>query len=545
MTLVPAPLGATPIGPRPATLDIPGPRSGRRASPALLVTAAAVGLVFASPLAYLLLRNLQLGGDLPALLTSSDTLGPLSRSLGLAASVTVGASVLGTALAWVVVRTDVAGRRLWKLLVPLPLVLPSFVGAAALVSAVAGGGPLPALPDVRGFSGALFVLTLLTYPYVYLTVAARLATLSTSPEESARLLGRRPAQVVGSVVLPQISTSIEAGALLVFLYVLSDFGAVSIVGYDTLTGAIYENRLFRPEVSIALSLVLGLLALVVVGVERARSRRRVAAPGRRSRALTLTPLGRWRAAATAGVVAVVLATLVAPLVVLGWWAVRGLANGTGGGRALAGDLGELGGPIVNTALVGLVTAAVAVAVVLPVAELTARYRARAGEVSNTLVVAGFALPGTVLALALGFWSLQVPEAFGLYQSLPILVGAYVIHFGAQAMRAGQVAVASVPSRMEDAARMLGADRPRRFLTIEAPLMRPGLVAGAGMVLLSTMKELPATLLLAPTGFETLATRTWQANSQGFLAKTGLTSLVLVALSAVLTWLLVLRRSDAL
>ena len=135
----------------------------------------------------------------------------------------------------------------------------------------------------------------------------------------------------------------------------------------------------------------------------------------------------------------------------------------------------------------------------------------------------------------------LPEALGfLYQSLPLLVLAYVVHFGAQALRAGQVAVGGLPRRMGDAARMLGARRVRRLATVELPLMRPGLVSGGGLVLLSTMKELPATLLLAPTDFDTLATRIWGAYQGGFLAETGVTSLVLVALAGVLTWLLILR-----
>ncbi len=127
----------------------------------------------------------------------------------------------------------------------------------------------------------------------------------------------------------------------------------------------------------------------------------------------------------------------------------------------------------------------------------------------------------------------------------MLVFAYVVHFGAQSMRAAQVSVGSVPSRLHDAARMLGAGRARRFSTVDLPLMVPGLAAGAGLVLLSTMKELPATLLVAPRGFETLATRMWSATEDGFLDRAGLASLVLVLLSGALTWLLVVRRSERL
>jgi iron(III) transport system permease protein len=190
-----------------------------------------------------------------------------------------------------------------------------------------------------------------------------------------------------------------------------------------------------------------------------------------------------------------------------------------------------------------VTAVVAVALVLPLAYVTGRYRSRAGNAANALVVGGFALPGLVIALALASWAVRAPGSSLLYQSFPLLILAYVVHFGAQGVRASQVAVAAVPHRLDDAARLLGAGRRRRFATIDLPLMLPGLAAGAGLVLLSTMKELPATLLLRPLGFETLATRIWAATEDGFLAEAGLASLVLVLMSGALTWVLVVRRAE--
>ena len=201
--------------------------------------------------------------------------------------------------------------------------------------------------------------------------------------------------------------------------------------------------------------------------------------------------------------------------------------------------------MLNTAGIAVVTALVAVIVVLPVAFLSARYHSRVAGPAQTMVVAGFALPGIVIALAMVFLSLNTPVLQGLYQTFPLLVVAYVVHFGAQSVRAAGIAAGSVPARLDDAARMLGADRWRRLARIDLPLMAPGLAAGAGLVLLSTMKELPATLLLAPTGFETLATRIWSSTEANALAEAGLTALALLALSAVLTWFLVVRRADLL
>jgi iron(III) transport system permease protein len=516
---------------------------------ALWAASAVVAALFAVPFAYLVARSLSLGGDLWDTLASSRTRGPLVRSLALATSVAAAAAVVGTLTAWLTVRTDLPGRRVWRLLLPLPLVIPSFVGAAALLAAFAPGGLLSrlgfdALPRIDGFRGAFAVLVLLTYPYVLLPVSARLAQLPPSLEESARLLGRSPRQVARTVVLPQCAGAIWAGALLVFLYVLSDFGAVQLLRYDTLTRAIYSARLFDRTTSLTLSLLLGVLALAVVVAERETARRRsrfeVATSAGRP---MLVRLGRWKALATAVVAAVVGVALAAPVAVLAYWAWRGLTQGTTAAGALSAAPGRLLDPALNTVGASVVTAVVAVVIVLPVAYLTARHRGAAASGTNAVVVAGFALPGLVVALALAVLALQAPAALGLYQSMTLLVFAYVAHFGAQSLRAAQVAVAAVPRRLDDAARMLGAGRARRFATVDLPLMVPGLLAGGGLVLLSTMKELPATLLLAPPDVQTLATRVWQATEDGLLADASLASLVLVALSGVLTWLLVVRRQE--
>jgi iron(III) transport system permease protein len=202
--------------------------------------------------------------------------------------------------------------------------------------------------------------------------------------------------------------------------------------------------------------------------------------------------------------------------------------------ALVTDAGALAGPALNTVGVSLVAGAVALVSVLPVA-YASRRRGASGQIASAVVVAGFALPGLAIALALVFWTVGAPAPVGtLYGTLPLLVLAYVVHFGAQTLRTAEVAVGGVPGRLDEAARGLGAGRVRRFLRVELPLMGPGLLAGAGMVVLSTMKELPATLLLAPPGFQTLATKIWGAAEDAFLADAALASLVLIALSALLT-----------
>lgn len=530
--------GAVEAAPRPS------------APPLLLAASVLVAALFAVPFVYLVVRNVTEDANVLDILRSRSTLDPLLRTLWLATTVAVAATAIGTLLAWLTMRTDLPGRRLWRIACPLPLVLPSFVAGAALLTAFAPGGAAAELlkrvgvdstPTIEGYWGALVVLTFITYPYAYLPVAARMSGLPGSLDEAARLLGRGPVATFRLIIWPQIRSAASAGFLLVFLYVVSDFGVVQLMSYRTLTTRIFTTRLFDQPTSFALGLVLALVALGVVVLERAAAR---SVPERLAEA-SGTPfvvrLGRWKSAALGAVAVPVVLGLVAPVGVLGWWVYRGTVSDTPGFSSLGAGVGDLGGPAINTVLASLLAAAVALVVVLPAAYLITRYRSRIAGPLHAVLVAGFALPGLVIALSAVFMALQVPGLDFIYLTLPLLIFAYVVHFGAQAYGATQVGVQAADRRLEEAARTLGAGRLRRLRRVELPALMPALAAGGGLVMLSTMKELPATLLASPIGFETLATRVWNANEDGFLADAGLAALVLVGLSAVLTWALVIRR----
>ena len=239
-------------------------------------------------------------------------------------------------------------------------------------------------------------------------------------------------------------------------------------------------------------------------------------------------------------------SLVAPVSVLLWWALRGVARGDTSGSNLVADLSDLAAPALNTSAASVAAAVATIVMVAPVAYFTIRRPGRLGSVANAVIVGGFALPGLSIALSLVYFTLRGPSVIaGVYQTLPLLVVAYVVHFGAQAMGTAQVAVGSVPRRVEDAAQTLGVNKLQRLMRVELPLMMPGLLAGAGLVLLSAMKELPATLLLSPIGFETLSVKIWTGTQGALFADASLASLVLILTSGVLTWWLVIRRSDRL
>ena len=183
---------------------------------------------------------------------------------------------------------------------------------------------------------------------------------------------------------------------------------------------------------------------------------------------------------------------------------------------------------------------------MPIAILVGRYRDRIGRFTHSVVIATFAVPGILIAISLRFWTLRSGFLGDLlYNSMALLIFAYVVRFASLAMGIALIAVTTVPDGLHDAAATLGADRWRRFRSVDLPVMRPGLLAAGGLVVLSTMKELPISLIVAPIGFPTLTTRIFGSFEDAFVAEAGIMALVLVFTSALLSWFLVLRRADHL
>lgn len=493
-------------------------------------TAGAVAAVGVSllPLGYLLLRSADVGGDrlLREVLTPRVAV-LAGRSLALAGVVGVLCVALGLGLALLVTRTRVPLRRTLAVLAALPLAVPSYVAAYAWVAvSEAWGGA-----RFDGFWAAVVVLTLYTYPYVYLPVAAALTGTDPAPEEVARSLGRTPAQVFREVTLPQLRPALASGFLLAALYVLSDFGAVSILRVDTFTRAIFTafSSGFDRVGALGLSNVLVLLslALILAGADRFRARARY------GRSSTARPPGRvslgWATgpalAAAAGVLALALGVPAAALV-------RWAAAGASRPGALA-EIAEATGASLGVALLGaLLTTALA----LPLGLLVARTPTAAVLLAERATYLAHSLPGVVIGLSLVFFGVHV--AHGLYQTVWLLGLAYATLFLPLAVGAIAASAAQAPAGVEDAARSLGASPGAVFRRVTWPLTLPGVGAGAALVLLACLKELPATLLLRPTGLDTLATRVWSHTAVEAYAAAAPYAALIVLLAALPTWVLV-------
>lgn len=540
---------ATTATPVPTGRDGHGLRAAvnarRRGAPVLSVLALVVGAAAALPLTYLIIRSWEIGLDHSLeIATSQRALDLLVDTTLLAVAVTGFSILLAVPLAWLTVRTDLPGRRTWVVLTALPLTIPTYVGGYAFIAAIGPRGfaqgwlepvGVDEIPSIYGFWGACLVLTLFSYPYVLLTTRAAMRRIDPSLEEASRMLGRGRLETFIRVVLPQLRPSITAGALLVALYTLSDFGAVSLLRFDSFTRVIfvqYRASLDRSTAAVyGLMLVVLTLAVLAV-VQRTRGREqihRLHAGG--SRTAAIVPLGRWRWPAFAACSTLVLVALVIPLAVIVYWLQRGIDAGEP--LRLTTDL------VVNSLWASLLGALFAVVAAWPVAALSVRHPGRLSRLVEGMSWSGYALPGVVVALSLVFFGARVATPF--YQTMALLTFAYVVLFLPQAIGAIRSSMLQVTPSVEEASRLLGASPFMTFRRIVLPLTRPGVSAGGALVFLTAMKELPATLLLAPTGYDTLSTQVYNATVEAFFARAAAPALALVALSALPMAFLVTRE----
>ncbi len=492
------------------------------------------------PLVYLGIRAAGAGADGLAYLLQARTLAVIGNSLLLAGAVVVSSVLIGVPFAWLTARTDLPLRRFWLVAGLLTLVIPSYIGAITYIAAFGPRGLLQqalvpfgvtSLPPIYGFFGAWLAITLFTYPYIVLPVRAALLNTDPALEECAHSLGLNRWATFRRVTLPQLRPALAAGGLLAALYALSDFGAVALMRFDAFTRVIYVQYTssFDRSRAAILAVVLVLVTLVLLALSRRltaaqRNYRIGTGAGRQPRPVKL---GRWRVPALLFCALLVGVGTVVPVGVLASWVI--------GSPSVS--LNWHGAALNTVGASGLAALAVALAA-LPLAWLGARSSSRVGRWLCELSYLGNGLPGLVIALALVFFTANAVPA--LYQTLPVLVLGYATRFLPLSVGATRSALTQINPRLEEAGRSLGLRPWQVMVKITIPLARAGLLAGMALVFLSAMKELPTTLLLSPTGFETFAMQIWTAQKEVNFAQTAAPALVLVAVSAV-SLALILKR----
>jgi len=441
----------------------------------------------------------------------------LTNTLLLMLFTSIGAIIIGVPLALLLTYVKIPWQKFWLILLASPLALPSYLGAFTFYAAFGTGGEIENLtgistPSLDGLFGSSLIMALYTYPFVMLSTRAALSSLDASQVYAARTLGMSLLSSIWYVVLPRIRNGIAAGTLLAAMYALSDFGTPAIMGLDTFTREIYvEYNAFGLSQAAMLSLQLLVIVALILYLE-SKVKGSKESPGKH---LTFWPKP-WQAnLLLVSTLPVVFLSIILPLAIFSLWLWR---EGVG-----HFDLSYA----INSAYAALLAAIFAVLLALPLA--SAAVRGTAGRIMERITFIGFGIPGIVMGTALVYAGLQLTF---LYQTLALLILAYVLRFLPLAIGTIRSSTESLDSSLVNAARTLGASPKEAYRRITLPLTMRGIVAGAALVFLEVMRELPATLLLGPIEFETLATYLWRVYEAGYFGRAAVPGLLLIFISGI-------------
>jgi iron(III) transport system permease protein len=550
----------------------PPPRRGRTPSrdgagawwsPAALVALAAAALV-AVPLLVLPASFLAERGEVWRRLWDTVLPEALRSTALLVLGVGTVTLVLGVSLAVLVSFYDFPGRGTLAWALVLPLAMPGYVLSYVLLRQWDVNGPIQtflrdrfgagaALPEIRSLPGAIIVLSLVLYPYVYLLTRSALLGQSRSDLEAARSLGASHLGSIRRVALPAARPAIAAGVALAVMESLADFGTVNLLRVETITDAVYRvwyGQFDREGATQLATLLLGAALLVVVGERLLRGRRRYHQNLRRGVAVTPVRLHGLRAAlALAGPLLVLAVAFAGPALELAFWGASALAAGE--------ETSDFAHYARNSLLLGVVTAIVTCAIAGAIGFGLRAAPSRLGRAAARVASLGYALPGSVVAAAVIVvyswvdrrW-IEAGDALGMSFDLLLtgsaigLILAYVVRFLAIALGTIEAHLARVPPSFDEAARGLGVTGLDTIRRVHLPLLRPGLLAALLLVFVDVVKELPATMLLRPFGWDTLAVGVWQATSDGRWEAAALPALCIVLIGLVPVAVLVrLSRID--
>lgn len=497
---------------------------------AVSVLAVLIALFSLIPLGYVVFMTAVTGWDTASVLIFRPRVGELLLNTVLLMLVTVPLClVLGVGGAWLVERTKLRGHKIWAVLLAAPLAIPAFVNSYAWVSAV---------PSLEGLGSGVLIATLSYFPLVYIPAAATLSRLDPAIEQSAAALGLGAWRVFFRVVLPQLRLAITGGALLVALHLLAEYGAFAMIRFDTFTTAIMVQfqSTFNGTAGNMLASVLVFFCLILLLLEaRGRGSARYAriGSGAQAKALRL-PLRGYHVPAQLFLLTLTALAFGLPLVLVLRWIFAG-------GPAIW-EADEFLPALVATLGYGLAGAAVTTVVAFPMAYLAVRHPgwfSKALELSNYITSS---LPGIVVGLA--FVTVSIRVVPGVYQSSAVLVAAYVLLFLPRALVNLRAGLAQAPKELDEAARALGKPPLLAFIRVTLRLTAPAAAGGAALVFLAIANELTATLLLSPNGTRTLATEFWSKSSEIDYAGAAPYALLMIVLSAPMTYLLFQQSKKA-
>ena len=509
----------------------------------LLTVNSFILFTFIAPITYMLWRFVNFSRSISSFFQSWNVFGLMFNTISVFFAVVFTSVLVGLLISIVTVRFEFKGSKILFTLCVLPLVIPSYIGALTYISAFSPKGlfvqifnryGIEEIAGIEGFLGSWLVLTLFTYPYVQLICSSALRNLDSTVEDAARSLGVNQFKVYTSVVIPRLKKPIIYSSLLVGLYVISDFGAVSLMRYSTVTKAIYayyELSILSDPVIFYSSLLI-VLALLISFIQRGSATSRsakVSGTPRIPKKVRLERNGKVLVYSFLG--GIIFLGLIIPVAVLGFCLFRGLYYGTDLTSSIPGILGSFSASIVTSIL--------AIVISMPIVILISQYKSRFGDILEKIMLSLYGLPHLAVGVSILFISIKMFPS--IYQSFFALVISYLIVFLPQAIGGGQASMEQVKATYIEASLGLGQSKLETFRKVTLPLIYRGLFAGGALVFLSTMKELPQTLLLRPTEYSTMAVDVWSFASEAMFTEAAFSAFILLAISAIPTYILSTRN----
>ncbi len=481
-------------------------------SAAVLTTGIAA--LLATPLLFVIYSALTTDGALWIRLWQTRLPFLFSNTLSLLLAVGLISLVLGVSLAWIMARYEFTGKRIWKWLVLLPFAMPGYVLAYAYATIMAPGGifhnfwvliggDLASMPSLYSFWGVALILSLVNYPYVYLLTYMSLLKTNAHYEESALLAGASKTRVAWSITLPMARPAIIAGLALALMEVLADYGTVALLRYPTFTEAIVRQMQarFDPYGAAAIGAVVLILTISLMLIERYfRGRKSYTQVVGGARAYQPQKLrGKSLVLVSGFFLLVAVFAFFAPVAMLIRLSLMGSV------------IPDLLSSLLSSLIVAFIGATVAVVVVLPIAYLNVRNKTFLSKISSYAVAMGYSLPGPVIAVGLTLLvTTFVPALFG---GFVVLIFAYLVRFSPIALQSQEAAIQQVSTNLEDAARILGKSPIQTVREITLSLIKPAVFTAWILVFVDIIKELPATMMLRPLAFDTLAIQVWMMASE--------------------------------
>ena len=492
------------------------------------------------PLVYLVVRAFDAGaGSMGDLLFRARNLELLWNTLTLTAGVLCLSTFIALPLAWLTTRTSMKGKRAWALVGVLPLAIPSYLMAYAILAMGGNIGVIAQLTDsvfprFQGYWGAVAILGLCNFPYLFFNLRASLLTLDPALEDVAYSLGHTHRQVLWHVTLPQLKPAFLSGGLLITLHVFSEFAAVSQMRYETLSYALYSQYMSGMNPSYGACIALMLIAVtalfIIIESRFIRGTRFDKAGSTTRRALKPFELGKWASIAYAFALLVFMVSIVAPVGTIMYWASK--ADMT----YLWADLTE---SLKGSMFASFPAAIISAFLVIPIVYLSVRVPSGLTRMMERVTYVGYSIPS--LAFALGLVSFALKLAPGLYQTLFLLVYAYTIHYLAEAVGPVRSALYQTSPSIEEAARSLGCSRLQAIWRTTLPLIRNGVFVSMSFIFLSCMKELHLTIILSPLGYNTLALEVWSHIEEAFFAEAAPFALTILLFSGLFVGVLLIQE----